>query len=107
MLEMGTPVKIADVARDLIRFSGFEPDVEIKIEYIGPRPGEKLHEELITEGEGILPTSHEKIMVLSGTTCNLTALNGKIDELGLLARKQDTIKIKEKLKEIVPDYTPS
>jgi FlaA1/EpsC-like NDP-sugar epimerase len=107
VLEMGTPVKIDDMARDLIRFSGFEPDVDIKIEYIGLRPGEKLYEELITEGEGIVPTSHEKIMVLSGTTCNLAVLNGKIDELALLAREQAEIKIKEKLKEIISDYKPS
>jgi len=106
LLEMGTPVKIDDMARDLIRFSGFEPDVDIKIEYIGLRPGEKLYEELITEGEGIVPTSHEKIMVLSGTTCDLGILNGKIDELALLARDQDAVKIKEKMQEIITDYTP-
>ena len=106
VLEMGTPVKIDDMARDLIRLSGFEPDVDIKIEYIGIRPGEKLYEELITEGEGIVPTSHEKIMVLSGTTCNLAVLNGRIDELALFAHNQDTGNIKLKLKEIISDYTP-
>ena len=57
---MGTSIKIDDMARDLIRLSGFEPDVDIKIEYIGLRPGEKLYEELITEGENIVPTRHEK-----------------------------------------------
>ena len=66
ILDMGTPIKIDDMARDLIRLSGFEPDVDIKIEYIGLRPGEKLFEELITEGENIVPTRHEKIMVLKG-----------------------------------------
>ena len=68
---MDTPDKIADMARDLIRLSGFEPDVDIKIEYIGLRPGEKLYEELITEGENIVPTRHEKIMVLKGIECDL------------------------------------
>ena len=106
ILEMGTPIRIDDMARDLIRLSGFEPDVDIRIEYIGLRPGEKLFEELITEGEGIVPTSHEKIMVLSGTECNMDLLNGGIDELARLAYEQDTDKIKENLQEIVPEYRP-
>jgi FlaA1/EpsC-like NDP-sugar epimerase len=101
ILEMGTPIKIDDMARDLIRLSGFEPDIDIKIEYIGLRPGEKLFEELITEGEGIIPTSHEKIMVLEGRECNLDVLNGNIDELVQLSREQDAEKIKERLQEIV------
>ena len=106
ILEMGTPIRIDDMARDLIRLSGFEPDVDIIIEYIGLRPGEKLFEELITEGEGIVPTSHEKIMVLSGTECNMDLLNGGIDELARLAYEQDPQKIRDKLQEIVPEYRP-
>jgi FlaA1/EpsC-like NDP-sugar epimerase len=85
ILDMGTSIKIDDMARDLIRLSGFEPDVDIKIEYVGLRPGEKLYEELITEGENIVPTSHEKIMVLKGIECDLELLNGKIDKLARLA----------------------
>ena len=104
ILDMGTPIKIADMASDLIRLSGFEPGVDIKIEYTGLRPGEKLYEELITEGENIVPTSHEKIMVLKGIECELEFLNGKIDELARMAREQDSGKIKLKLKEIVPEY---
>jgi len=107
ILDMGTPIKISDMARDLIRLSGFEPDIDIKIEYIGLRPGEKLYEELITEGEGIIPTGHEKIMVLSGTECNMDLLNGGIDELARLAYEQDPQKIRDKLQEIVPEYIPS
>ena len=107
ILDMGTPIKIDDMARDLIRLSGFEPDVDIDIEYIGLRPGEKLYEELITEGEGMVPTSHEKILVLKGIECNLDILNGKINELIYLAREQDGEKIKEKLQEIIPEYGPS
>lgn len=104
ILDMGTPIKIDDMARDLIRLSGFEPDVDIKIEYIGLRPGEKLYEELITDGEGILSTGHEKIMVLKGTECDLKLLNGGIAELTCLAREQDAKNVKLKLKEFVPEY---
>jgi len=107
LLEMGTSIKINDMARDLIRLSGFEPDVDIAIEYIGLRPGEKLFEELITEGEGVVPTSHEKIMVLKGIECNLELLNGKIDELAKMAEDQDVEKIKAKLQEILPEYRPT
>lgn len=104
ILDMGTPIKIDDMARDLIRLSGFEPDVDIPIEYTGLRPGEKLYEELITEGEGIVPTSHEKIMVLRGVEQNLNVLNGKIDVMPELAYEHDTEGIKSALKEIVPEY---
>ncbi|MBW1998099.1 MAG: polysaccharide biosynthesis protein [Deltaproteobacteria bacterium] len=106
ILDMGTPIKIDDMARDLIRLSGFEPEVDIPIEYIGLRPGEKLYEELITEGEGIVPTSHEKIMVLRGETCDQAILNGKIDQLRELAYRQDGQGIREKLREIVAEYRP-
>ncbi len=106
ILEMGTSVKIADMARDLIRLSGFEPDKDIKIEYIGLRPGEKLYEELITEGEDIVPTEHKKIMVLTGMTCEQDQLNGDIDGLIETAKIQNTEKIKILLKCIVPEYMP-
>ena len=104
ILDMGTPIKIADMARDLIRLSGFEADVDIKIEYVGLRPGEKLYEELITEGENIVPTHHKKIMVLKGIECELQLINGKIDELTHLAGEQMGDRIKSKLKEIIPEY---
>jgi FlaA1/EpsC-like NDP-sugar epimerase len=107
LLDMGTPIKIDDMARDLIRLSGFEPDVDIKIEYIGLRPGEKLYEELITEGEGIVPTSHEKIMVLKGKSCDQISLNGKIDKLRSLAHQQDAEGIRSLLQEIIPEYKPA
>lgn len=107
ILDMGRPIKIDEMAKDLIRLSGFEPDVDIKIDYIGLRPGEKLYEELITEGEGILPTNHEKIMVLKGTENNLGILNGKIDEIIEIARYQNIEQIKAKLQEMVPEYDPA
>jgi len=104
VLDMGTPVKIIDMARDLIRLSGYEPDVDMKIEYIGLRPGDKLYEELITEDEGIEQTGHEKIMVLRGQSCDQAVLNGHIDELSQLAGEYDSAGIRAKLREIVPEF---
>jgi len=115
ILEMGTPVKIADMARDLIRLSGKDPDRDIEIEFMGLRPGEKLYEELITEGEGIVPTRHEKIMVLRANKdwnghgsrehyCHWV-LDG-VEELYTLAREHDGCGIRDKLLEMIPEYEP-
>ena len=106
ILDMGTPIKIVDMARDLIRFSGFKPDVDIEIKFIGLRPGEKLHEELATEGEGISRSAHGKIFILKGNHNDLHWLNQKIEELVKVALKQDAEGVKSKLKEIVPEYQP-
>jgi FlaA1/EpsC-like NDP-sugar epimerase len=107
ILRMGTPIRIDDLARDLIRLSGFEPEVDIGIEYIGLRPGEKLYEELSTEGEGIVPTSHDKILVLRGAECDLEVLHGKIDGLARLAYDHDREGIRGMLQGIVSEYSPS
>ncbi|MBU0729374.1 MAG: polysaccharide biosynthesis protein [Proteobacteria bacterium] len=106
ILEMGTPVRIAQMARDLIRLCGKEPDIEIEIKYTGLRPGEKLYEELITEGEGIVSTKHEKILVLRGNGCNLEDMEHPLTKLKFLAKAHDSNGIKEVLKEIVPEYRP-
>jgi len=115
ILRMGTPIKIAEMARDLIRLSGKEPDVDIKIVFTGLREGEKLYEELITVGEDIMPTSHKKVMVLQSNGFINGAKNSeeakiylynKLDQLAGLAAQHDARGIKIKLKEIVPEYTP-
>lgn len=106
ILDMGEPIKIDNIARDLIRLSGLEPDKDIMVNYVGLRPGEKLYEELITEGEGIVATEHKKIMVLRGTAQNLQILNGNIGKLAALAEEQDSNEIIEKLRSIVPEYSP-
>ncbi|MEW5803202.1 MAG: polysaccharide biosynthesis protein, partial [bacterium] len=110
ILKMGRPVKIVDMARDLIRLSGLEPDKDIGIHITGLRPGEKLYEELITEGEGIVPTSHDKLMVLrsngEGNGSSSRNLEEKIDELLALAKRHDSRGIQLKLCEIVPEYKP-
>jgi FlaA1/EpsC-like NDP-sugar epimerase len=106
ILDMGKPVCIADLARDMIRLQGFEPDKDIPVHYIGLRPGEKLYEELITEGEGIVPTSHEKIRVIRGLSCDAKKLDADVEELVATAERADAPAIKKKLAEIVPEYTP-
>jgi FlaA1/EpsC-like NDP-sugar epimerase len=104
---MGTPIKIAEMAKDLIRLSGFEPDVDIAVEFIGLRPGEKLYEELITEGEGIIPTGHEKIMVLKGNGFDKSDIETRIAELDDIVGDRNPDRIRAKLKEIVPEYVPA
>jgi FlaA1/EpsC-like NDP-sugar epimerase len=104
ILDMGTPINITDMARDLIRLSGLEPEEDIEIQYTGLRPGEKIKEELITDGEGIVPTSHQKIMVLQGLPCDIDVLNGEADRLFKLAVEQDGEGIKRELKTVLPEY---
>lgn len=86
VLDMGVPIKISDMARDLIKLYGLEPDSDIEIKYVGLRPGEKLYEELITQDEGITKTAHAKILMLRR--------NGKAE--GLLARPQQPKQEKRK-----------
>lgn len=113
ILEMGTPVKIADMARDMIRLSGKIPEQDIQIVYTGLRPGEKLYEELITHGEGIVATAHEKIMVLrrNGNPRNAEDLDrqvrAQVAGLSVAAETFEPATIKAALKEIVPEYTPA
>ncbi|MBU4129823.1 MAG: polysaccharide biosynthesis protein, partial [Proteobacteria bacterium] len=104
ILEMGKPVKIDSMARDLIRFSGFEPDVDIKIEYTGLRPGEKLYEELMTDQENVIPTDHQKIRVLNSRETDMSGLNGRLERLKAAAKNQSSDTIRALLKEIIPEY---
>jgi FlaA1/EpsC-like NDP-sugar epimerase len=113
ILEMGTPVKIADMARDMIRLSGKVPDQDVQIVYTGLRPGEKLYEELITQGEGIVATAHEKIMVLKRDGQGAVAadadrnVRAQIDRLAAAAATFEPERIKAALKEIAPEYAPA
>jgi len=107
VLEMGEPVKIVDLARNLILLSGFRLDEDIKIEFTGIRPGEKLFEELSTQEESTLPTSHEKIRVFRGDHISRGALETHLDILRRLCQTGDTRGLVLELKEIVPEYNPS
>ena len=113
ILEMGTPVRIADMARDLIRLSGKEPGRDIGIEYTGLRPGEKLYEELITHGEGIVGTPHEKIMVLRreghrvAPEIQAQRTRQVLETLVRTARLYDAEQMRKVLRDHIPEYSPS
>jgi FlaA1/EpsC-like NDP-sugar epimerase len=106
ILKMGEPIKIAQMARDLIKLAGREPDTEIEIKFTGLREGEKLYEELITEGEGIVETGHEKIMVLRGETPTCKKMEKNLALLIENADHLDGRGIKAMLQKLIPEYTP-
>lgn len=104
VLDMGKPVKIYDLALDLIKLSGLEPNRDIKIKITGLRPGEKLYEELLMSEEGLQSTEHNKIYIGKPTFESIDSLNKKLDELKKLLDETDDKSIKEKMKQIVPTY---
>jgi len=106
ILDMGHAVRIVDLAQDLIRLHGYEPHRDIEIQYTGLRPGEKLYEELITEGEGIVETQHEKILVLRGQVDQMDHIHAKIDKIIGVAKTYDPQAIKKALKSVVSEYQP-
>lgn len=87
ILDMGEPVRILDLARDLIRLSGFRPEVDIKIEYMGIRPGEKLHEELLYTAEEREPTTHAKIFVSRALPADPDRVTHEVERLIWLAQE--------------------
>jgi len=107
LLEMGAPVIIKDLAEDLIQLMGYTPYEDIDIVFTGLRPGEKLYEELITEGEGVVKTRHEKIMVLKRDS-DITALfDEQFKELVSAAYNQDGERVRKIISEILPEYKSS
>ncbi|WP_392486717.1 polysaccharide biosynthesis protein [Haloimpatiens sp. FM7315] len=105
VLDMDKPVKIYDLACDLIRLSGYTPNVDIDIKFIGLRPGEKLYEEILTEEEGLNETPHNKIFVGKPTFEDFDSLTKKINEFKEILEEDDREKIISKLEELVPTYT--
>ncbi len=107
VLDMGEPVKIVDLARNLILLSGLRPDEDIKVEFSGVRPGEKLYEEVNSFDEDVKPTYHDKIKIFSGVTQSWSLMEKQLNQLQHLcaARKFDELILT--LKEIVPEYSPS
>jgi FlaA1/EpsC-like NDP-sugar epimerase len=110
VLDMGEPIRIYDLATEMIKLMGFEPGKDIDIEVIGLRPGEKLFEELMTEEEksrASTHTAHEKIFIARVGDVDGDKLAKDISELEKLALESNEEKIIEKLQEILPDYKPN
>jgi FlaA1/EpsC-like NDP-sugar epimerase len=107
MLKMGAAVKIVDLAKDLIRLSGYEVDTEIPIVFTGLRPGEKLYEELFLPGEHYDPTEHEKILIARNASASLPKdLLLTVEALCRAARENDVITIQSRLQQLVLGYKP-
>lgn len=107
LLDMGEPVKILHLAEELIRLSGKVPYDEVGIEFTGLRPGEKLYEELLLDGEGVKPTSHKKICVAASVVEDEIHLQEQLDLLFDAARKMDLNRVLDLLQTIVPEYQPA
>ena len=97
VLDMGDPVRILDLAKQMVRLSGKEPDRDIAVEIVGTRPGEKLHEELWGAGETAVSTSHPKIMRVSGPTVDAVWLQDELAELERLVREGETLEVVSRL----------
>jgi FlaA1/EpsC-like NDP-sugar epimerase len=107
VLDMGEPVKIVDLARNLISLSGLQPERDIGIVFTGARPGEKLFEELNEETEGLLPTHHEKIRSFAGQTLPCGEMERMLSKVRACCRERDGSELMSLLREIVPEYTPA
>ena len=107
VLDMGEPIRIVDLARNMIRMAGLVPEEDIEIRFIGLRPGEKLYEELMTQGENILPTYHEKIKIFQGHSLDRDFIEQWIFALEDLLALRDKGGVVEHLKTLVPEYRPA
>jgi FlaA1/EpsC-like NDP-sugar epimerase len=104
---MGEPVKIVDLARNLILLSGLRPDADIRIEFTGMRPGEKLYEELSHLEEGTVATPHSKVRAFAAHAIRLPDMRRLLEELRRSHEARDPYRVVQTLKEAIPDYTPS
>jgi FlaA1/EpsC-like NDP-sugar epimerase len=101
---MGEPVKIADLARQMIRLAGLVPDKDIRIEYVGLRPGEKLYEELFHEGEKLVPTTSDGILLARPRIADYAVLARALDELEDAARARNGDHVLAVLSRLVPEF---
>jgi FlaA1/EpsC-like NDP-sugar epimerase len=104
VFDMGEPIKIIDLAKRMIKLSGFEPDMDIKIIYSGLRPGEKLYEELLTDSSKNLPTHHEKILISKDNAMNYTKINRLVNQLIDATSRDEKFEVVRILKGIVPEF---
>jgi FlaA1/EpsC-like NDP-sugar epimerase len=106
VLDMGKPVRIVDLARQMIELSGLKPDEDIQIEFIGMRPGEKLFEEVTHKGENFAPTTHPKICRFISQPPALDQMRSTLASLRAELHQVGPEQIKQLLQEVMPDYTP-
>ena len=105
VLDMGEPVRIDDLARNMIRLSGYEPDVDMEVRYVGLRPGEKLFEELLLDEEGIRSTANQLIHIGKPLDIDEQTFRAQLEELEALCHQPDG-DVRPLLREIVPTYQP-
>ncbi|WP_241287389.1 polysaccharide biosynthesis protein [Chryseobacterium indologenes] len=104
VFDMGEPVKILDLAKRMIKLSGFEPNIDIKIIYTGLRPGEKLYEELLSDNAKTLPTHNEKIMVSKDPTIGFDEIDLLTKQITKASLRRDKVEVVKLLKMIVPEF---
>jgi len=104
VFDMGTPVKIRELARRMIELAGYQPDTEIKIQYTGLRPGEKLYEELLSDEENTLPTQHPKIRVAQARTYEFEQFSQAVEPLIKASRQVDIPAVVKAVRRLVPEY---
>ncbi|MDR6403245.1 FlaA1/EpsC-like NDP-sugar epimerase [Chryseobacterium ginsenosidimutans] len=104
VFDMGRPIKILDLAKRMIKLSGYTPDVDIKIDFIGLRPGEKLYEELLTDNSTTIPTHHEKIMISKDPVMEFEEVDILCKQIMRAAIKKDKLQVVKILKTIVPEF---
>ncbi|HEV2302185.1 MAG TPA: polysaccharide biosynthesis protein, partial [Stellaceae bacterium] len=107
VLDMGEPIRIADLARQMIRLAGRRPERDVKIEFIGLRPGEKLHEELFHKDEPLMPTANPAIRLAAPRTADYAMLARSIDELEEHARARRAERVVDLLERLLPEYRRS
>jgi len=106
VLDMGDQYKVVDVAKELVKIHGLEPEKDIKFEYIGIRPGEKMHEELWTSEEEIGKTKNERIFLVKQKEFDKEKFKIGFDELRKILEEKEDKEIVNKIKEIIPNYVP-
>ena len=104
VFDMGESVKIDDLARRMIQLAGYTPDEDIKINYSGLRPGEKLYEEVLSDHENTLPTNHSRIRIAKVREYDYADASTTMTELESLSREVDTPTMVKMMKKVVPEF---
>ena len=104
VLDMGEPVKIIDLARQIILLAGMQPDIDIDIKITGPRPGEKLFEEILHASEELVPTPHPGILLAAPRATDLALLGLAIDELTAAAHEGRVLETRAIVQRLVPEF---